>query len=532
MHRKRYTEITAEIARRDLRKFVRRAWALVDPKPFVAAWHIDAICEHLMYVVLGDIRNLMINIPPRMTKSSLVSAAFPAWVWTDHPEVQFLTASYAADLAKNDAAKHRAIVESMWYQERYPHVIMKPGEERQDRFGNTRGGYRQIVSVGSKTTGMGGDIKILDDPHNATEVESDAKRKAAIKWHDDAWRSRNNDPNKVRNIYVGQRTHDGDVFGHVLAKEEQRWVVLSLPMEFDGARKCITFKNRGNGPEGEPIFEDPRKTPNALLCPERFGPDIAEAEKAAVSERTWNAQYQQQPEGKGGVILKRGWWKKWEWPTWHKEYRRSERPLPEMIEIIQCYDTSFEESEQDSFTVRTTWGIFQHMELSKPGARRETNGKTSAILLERKKWRPSFGELRDEAVQSANIWLPDRILVEKKASGHSLIQEMRKKRTTDGNSLPVRGVKVAVDLVYRAHMTSLPLEKGHIFYLDRPWAKDVIEECAKFPNVDFDDQVSSVTIALGYMRRFMGVKLEDEDEDDTADMDLFSPKIQRSYYGS
>lgn len=523
-----YTAVSAEICRRSLRQFVRAAWPLIDPKPFAPNWHIDAICDHLAYLALGDIRFLMINIPPRMTKSSIVSVAFPAWVWTNEPEIQFLTASYEATLAQQDAAKMRRLIESEWYRSRYPKVLLLPDENRLERFGNTLGGYRQTISVGAKTTGMGGDIKILDDPHNATEVESDAKRKQAIEWHDNAWRSRNNDPNTFRAVYVGQRTHDGDIFGHVLAKEPERWVHLCLPMEFDKARKCITRKNpKGTGSVGDPIFEDPRKHPGELLNPSRMDEEAVEAEKAAISKRTWDAQFQQQPEGAGGRIWKRHWWRRWAWPEWHPEYRRSPRPLPEAFAVIQAYDTAFEEDEEDSFCVRTTWALFQHAEDVQPGKSRKgpPGERVNAILLERKKWRPSFGEMRDEAVESWKSWDADRVLVEKKASGHSLIKELRAK------GVPVRAIKIQGDLIYRAHMASLALEKGSVWYVDRPWTKDFIDTCAKFPAVDFDDEIASAAIALMYMRLYMDLELEDDEQ--TEELALFDPKIIRrsSYYG-
>jgi predicted phage terminase large subunit-like protein len=526
---RRYTAVTAETCRRSLRKFVRRIWHIIDPKPYVEAWHIDAICDHLAYVAIGDIKNLMLNIGPRMTKSSIVSVAFPAWVWTDeeNASLQFLCASYAKDLAEGDAMKMRRVILSEWYQARYPHIVLLGDQNRADDFRNVLGGYRQSISVGGRTTGLGGDIQIGDDFHNAATIESDAIRKGAVHWHDNSWRSRVNDPNNARRIYCGQRTHDGDIYGHVLAREEKRWVHLNLPMEYDKSRPCITFRNKGEGPIGAPIFRDPRTVPNSLLCPARFDEKVAAAEKEAIPKRTWDAQYQQQPEGAGGVILKRHWWRRWEWPEWHPEFRKSERPLPEVVEIIQAYDTAFEQSEQDSYTVRTTWGLFEHSEtLRLPnGITRQTDPRINAILLERKKWRPTFGEMRDDAEEANKTWGPDRILVEKKASGHSLIQELRRK------DLPIRAVKVFGDLVYRAHMSSLPLEKGAIWYITRNWSKDVIEECAKFPNVDFNDQVSSCTIAWQYMRRYMDLQIEDED--DNEELDLFSPDVKRvhSYYG-
>lgn len=524
-----YTAVTAETCRRSLRKFVKRVWPLIDPKPYVEAWHIDALCDHLAYVAIGDIRNLMVNVPPRMTKSSIISVAWPAWMWTDETNaaIQFLCASYAKDLAESDAMKMRRIITSQWYVMRYPHVMLLGDQNRADDFRNVLGGYRQSISVGGRTTGLGGDIQIGDDFHNAATIESDKIRKAAVHWHDNSWRSRVNDPNAARRVYTGQRTHDGDIYGHVLSREEKRWVHLNLPMEFDKSRPCITYRNKGAGPIGQPIFRDPRKVPNSLLCPARFDETVAAAEKEAIPKRTWDAQYQQQPEGQGGVILKRNWWRKWDWPEWHPEYRKSERPLPEVVEVLQAYDTAFEQNEQDSYTVRTTWGLFEHSETIRGpnGVTRQTDPRINAILLERKKWRPTFGEMRDDAEEANDLWKPDRILVEKKASGHSLIQELRRK------DLPIRAVKVFGDLVYRAHMSSLPLEKGAIWYITRNWAKDLIEECAKFPNVDFNDQVSSCTIAWQYMRRYMDLQIEDED--DNEELDLFSPDIKRvhSFYG-
>jgi predicted phage terminase large subunit-like protein len=508
---------------------IKDCWPLIDPKIFVPAWHIDAIAEHLVYVTLGDIKQLIINIPPRMTKSSIVSVAWPAWSWTEHPDLQYLAASYALDLANQDAQKHRKLIESQWYQERYGDLVtLSHDENRIGRFSNTAGGHRISISVGSKTTGLGGDIHILDDPHNAQKVESDTIRRGTLAWHDGSFRNRFNDPNNAKRVYVGQRTHDGDVFGHVLAREEKNWVHLMLPMEFDPSRRCITYRNKGQGKTGQPIFRDPREKPNALLCPARFNAITALAEKEGTSARVWNAQYQQQPEGQGGVILKRKWWRVWAWPDWHPKFRLEERPLPEFHEIIQSYDTAFEEEEQDSFTVRSTWGLFWHQEMIQAKSGKIGLGKEriGAILLERMKQRLGYPDLRDAALESNEIWKPDRILIEKKASGHDLIKELRRKK------LPIIAVKILGDLVYRAHMCALPLEKGCVFYLPRNWSMDLIEECAKFPNVDFNDQVSSTTIALQYMRKYLDLKIPDELLEAEAGIQLFAPNIERaSFYG-
>jgi predicted phage terminase large subunit-like protein len=302
-------------------------------------------------------------------------------------------------------------------------------------------------------------------------------------------------------------------------------------MEYDGSRKCITYANNGSGPnKKKKIFEDPRKLPNELLNPKRFNALTAQIEKEGTSTRTWNAQYQQQPEGAGGRILKRAWWREWSYPDWHPDYRKKERELPSFFEVFQSYDTAFEEDEEDDYSVRTTWGLFNHEEVSRnPKTGKVETGKQQvcAMLLERMKERLGFGDLRDKAVESNKIWEPDLILIEKKASGHSLIQELRKKK------LPIKAVLVKGDLIYRTHMSSIVLQKGGIFYLPRPWTMDVIDECAKFPGVDHDDQVASCVIAWQYMRRYRDLQLVDDDTDidDAEELDLFNPKIHRSYYG-
>jgi predicted phage terminase large subunit-like protein len=510
------TEIAAERMRRDFMLFLRRGWHIIEPKLMQWNWHLGAIAEHLVYLTQGEIRFLMINIPPRMTKSLLCSVAWPVWHWLQRPETQFIGASYDESLALRDAALARRLVESSWYQQHYGGMYyLLPDDNAKKLYRNSKGGYRVTTSVSGKSTGEGGDIQLLDDPHNAQKVESDTVRQTAVSWHDNAWRSRLNDPNNSQKVYIGQRTHDGDIFGHVLAQEGIRWCHLVLPMEHDPKRVCITYANKGEGPDKEQeIFRDPRKKENELLNPGRFNKKTARAEREAMAERSYNAQYQQQPEGAGGLILKRNWWRPWKFPDWHPKANK-DRDLPEFMEIIQVYDTAFEEDEEADFTARTTWGVFENRDLFKDprtGKVKEGKVRVCALLLDRYKERVEFPDLIDEMVESDQKFAPEIILIEKKASGHSAIQTMRRK------GLPVKGVKLTDggDLVNRAHMASYMLKKGCIYYLSRNWSIDVIDECAKFPNGEHDDQVASCVIAWQYMRRYHDLTTEDEAKQDIA----------------
>lgn len=480
---------------------------------------MSAILEHLVYVSQGEIRNLAVMMPPRMSKTLLCSVLWPVWHWIQSPQTQWIFAGYEQSLVLESAQASRRLIESGWFQQFYGHEwYLRSDANKKELYHNSRGGYRISTSVGGKTAGFGGDIQVLDDPNNTKKVESDAIRLSANEWHDNAWRSRMNNPNKSQKVYVAQRTHDSDVIGHVLAMEPHRWVQLIMPMEHDPKRICITYPNDGKGvkKDAKAIFRDPRKIEGELLNPKRFDKDTAQVERDAMSERAWNAQCQQQPEGQGGLILKKHWWKQWVYPEWHPEAGKV-RPLPEWIEIIQVYDTAFEEDEEADFSARTTWGIFSHRESikdPKTGTFRDGRQRVCAMLLDWMEERLTFPALVDECYRSADEMDPDQVLVEKKASGHSLVQELRRPRR-GGRRIPVKAVKLTDggDLTARVHAASLMLEKGSIYYIPRKWSLRLIEQVAKFAPGDHGDTEASLAIAWQYARRYYDLTLPDDDDE-------------------
>lgn len=183
-------------AETSLYEFVKQSWHVVEPGvPFIASWHIEAICEHLEAVSHGEIRNLLINIPPRHSKSTIVSVMWPAWEWLADPSQKFLCASYAGVLAVRDNLKCRRLVQSPWYQERWGTIFALSGDQNaKQRFENDKTGYRLATSVGGTATGEGGSRLVLDDPHGAQDAQSDAMRESAIEWFDMVWSTRKNDP--------------------------------------------------------------------------------------------------------------------------------------------------------------------------------------------------------------------------------------------------------------------------------------------------------------------------------------------------
>lgn len=508
------TALAAERMRRAFTLFGRRAWHIVEPKSCVWNWHMDAIAEHLVYVTQGEIRFLMIEVPPRMTKSLLASVLWPAWHWIVRPQTQFISASYSRDLALDFSKLSRRLMVSGWFQQFYgTEWYLLPYENKADFYTNSAGGYRITTGVDGVATGRGGDIQLLDDSMKAKDANSDTIANSTIAWHDGSWRSRVNSPNHSQKVYIAQRLRDNDVMGHVFQQEGHRWVKLSLPMEFDAHRRCITYLNDGRGvkPSAKPIFCDPREEDGELLNPKRFDKDTADAEKKSMSDRDWNAQYQQQPEGQGGLILKRKWWRPWTFPEGDLQAGQV-MPLPESyIEVIQVWDTALEEDEEADYSAMTTWGIFSHVDKRKDlrtGRVLDGRQRICAILLDMLEQRLEYPDLRAAIINRQKDWDSDYVLIEKKASGHGLIQECRRK------GLPIKAVKLedGGDKVARAKTASLMLEKGCIYYVPthKP-SLHVIDRAAKFPGGP-KDLVDTLSIAWQYMRRHSDLSLPDDED--------------------
>ena len=508
-----------EIMTRDLREFVRGAWHVVEPgKEYVSNWHIDAICEHLMWVSLGDIDDLVINIPPRHSKSLTCAVFWPAWEWTWMPTSQWLFATYAQPLTIRDSLKCRRLIRSPWYQERFGSSFQLSGDQNaKTRFENDHAGYRLATSVEGSATGEGGDRIVIDDAHNMKEIHSDVKREGVIDWWRDVMSTRGNDPKRVGRVVIAQRGHHRDLPGYVL--EDKNVVHLNLPGYFVEATKCITYAKRDSRPrdhlvdkdyhgpvvreitKGDVLFEDPRTEENELLNMTRFDDASMAKLSATLTARGFAAQIQQDPSIAGGNIIKEEHWREWTDPE-----------LPKCQFIIQVYDTAFEEQEENDFSARTTWGVFEwEDEITTTqawAARYKGQKRLCLILLERMNERMEYPELRASALRGNDLWKPDKILIEKKASGHSLAQELRRA------NLPIARVKVNDSKFARAHAASLVFERGCVWYVKRNWSKHVIKQCGEFPAGEFDDLVDTVTLACLWLRRKWNAEFLDDDDDD------------------
>jgi phage terminase large subunit-like protein len=289
---RRRRQLTATLA-----EFVKDAWPVIEPSvPLAWGWHLDALCEHLQAVSARRLRGLLVMVPPRSTKSTIASVLWPAWEWASRPQTRFLTASYALSLAIRDALRSRRVLTSPWYRSRWGGVFRMTGDQNaKQRYENDKTGYRLALSVDSGTTGEGGDITLIDDPHNVTEAESEATRLATLRWHDEAFYNRLNDAKSGARVIIGQRVHPGDLIGHVLA--QGGFEELRIPEEFEAGRRCVTSLG----------WSDPRTAEGDLLRPGRFGPkEVADA-KQRLGSYGYAAQHQQRPTPREGGLYKSAW---------------------------------------------------------------------------------------------------------------------------------------------------------------------------------------------------------------------------------
>ena len=468
--------------RRSLKEFTKSSWQAIEPgRDFYDNWHIDAVSDHLQAVVEGDIKRLIINIPPRHMKSISVAVALPAWAWTIQPEKKFLYASYAGSLSIRDSVKCRRLLDSRWYKEHFGETFKLTSDQNQkQRFENNKTGARIATSVDGALTGEGGDIIVIDDPHNVRESESSTVREGVLEWWDQAMQTRLNDPKTGAFIIIMQRVHENDLTGHILSNElGDEWDHLCLPARYEVGHPTITRSTLN--------FFDPRTKEGELLWPDRIDDKTLANLERSLGSYAAAGQLQQRPMPKGGGILKAEWWVPWE-----------KEELPSNIEyVLQSWDTAFSTKENSSYSARTTWGVFR------------SNGQVNVIVIDMWYDRVSYPELRKIAQESYEEWEPDAVLIEKKASGQSLLQDLRMA------GIPVLEYSPDRDKQARAHASSALLEDGRIYFpFNKKWAKDLIDICAAFPAGDNDDIVDTCTQAWLRLRKGWFVTHSNDYEED------------------
>ena len=472
-------------AESNLYEFVKQSWHVVEPSiPFIGSWHIEAICEHLEAITIGDIRRLLINIPPRHSKSTIVSVMWPAWEWIVNPQQKFLCASYSGNLSTRDNLKTRRLLQSNWYQDRWKHMFELSGDQNaKQRFENDKTGYRLATSVGGTATGEGGSRLILDDPHGAQAAQSDVMRNSDLEWFDMVWSTRLNNPKTDAMVTVMQRLHERDISGHII-EDIKGWEHICIPAEWDGkSRKTVI------GPY------DPRKVKGELICPERFGKKEITNLKQLLGAYGTAGQLQQDPVPSQGGILKIDCFEMWP----------ATSGLPPFEYILQSYDCAFTEKTTGDPTACTVWAMFTH------------KGERHAMLIDAWDEHLSYPDLRAKAIKDwtteyggmtkdspySRARRPDRILVEAKASGQSLLQDLRLAK------VPAVGYNPGLaDKVSRAHQAAPTLELGLLWIPESgknpgqhvSWAAPFLKQLGKFPVAEHDDYVDTFTQAIIYLK--------------------------------
>jgi predicted phage terminase large subunit-like protein len=447
--------------REDFATFVARCFHDLNPQAELAMnWHLEVIAAKLTAVREGKIRRLIINLPPRHLKSLMASIAFPAWCLGHDPSVQILCASYGQDLADKFARDCRNIMTSGWYRQIFPTRLAAPRQAVQELI-TTRQGYRLATSTGGVLTGRGADIILIDDPLKPEEALSDAQRKAANEWYDHTLYSRQNDKRRGAIVIFMQRLHQDDLVGHVLAQEE--WEVLRFPAiaETDEVHQIETiwglesFTRR----RGEALHSD--REPLETLEPIR----------RTIGPYNFAGQYQQAPAPLGGGLVK---------VEWFKRYRDSDRPV-RFDRIVQSWDTANKATELSDFSVCTTWGI---------------KGK-DLFLIGLFRRRLEYPELKRAVREQQNLFGANEVLIEDKASGTQLIQEL----IAEGCHGVTR-YQPTCDKIMRLHAQTAMIENGFVHIPETaPWLDEYLHEMTVFPRGKYDDQVDSTAQFLDWFKR-------------------------------
>jgi predicted phage terminase large subunit-like protein len=440
-----------DLCRRDFRSFAIRAFPVLEGGSLELSHHINIICRLLEKVYNSEVRRALVCIPPRYLKTYLISIAYTAWLLGKNPKTRIVCASYAASLAEKFSGDTLRLMRSPFYRRLFPGTILDPKLQNKTEIGTTAGGYRLATSVGGTATGRGAHIFIADDLLKASEAHSPTARESCIHWFNSTIHSRYDHPKKGKVIVVAQRLHAEDLPGHLIAKGG--WEELILPA-VHSEKKIYD------------IVADGWKVwlgPGHILQRSRHDKEDLEQLKKDMGEHDFEAQYNQCPLPPGGYIFKN---------TWVKRYQKA--PGPAQVEaIIQSWDTAYQGDETNSYTVCTTWA----------------KCPDGYYLLNVWRDRPNFVDLVNQVKIQKEKWKAKLVIVEKKASGISLLEYFNKA----GNQPWLLSREPEKGKVERAQEQTVKFEQGRVWLpVEAPWLATCEAEIFQFPHCKFDDQVDSI----------------------------------------
>lgn len=430
--------------------FARYVFFRMTGNKWVRNWHHETICNALQRVYNGDCRRLIINIPPRYSKTMLVVEYFSAWCFAKAGDCNFLSTSFSAELAAKSSVNARNILIQEWFTELFDISIDKTFAS-QSYWKTTSGGEFYAVGAGGTITGFGagkkrdtfGGCVLVDDPQKPNDIYSDKLRESVIEWFKSTLFTRLNNPKKTPIIVIMQRLHEEDLSGWLLnGGTGEEWEHICLPIVNE---------------QGEPLWP--------------FMHDLPEIEVLKKFPQTFAGQYLQKPAPIEGDIFKMQWWRFYE-----------EHETPNFVRIIHSWDTAFKTNNYNDPSSCTVWGVTSNNQF---------------YLLDRINERLEYPDLKAKIKALHHKYWADAILVEDKASGQSLIQDLKRE-----GGLPIVAIKVDSDKATRAFAVTGHIESGNVFLPSKaPWLTEYMSQLGHFPNGKHDDDVDSTTQALNYLNR-------------------------------
>lgn len=459
----------------DFMSFVDTMWP-----GFIHGAHHALMATKFEEIANGKIKRLIINMPPRHTKSEFASYLLPAWFLGRFPHKKIIQCSNTGDLAVGFGRKVRNLVDSEIYTKVFPNVALRADSKAAGRWNTNKNGEYFAIGVGGTVTGKGADLLIIDDPHSEQEAALAATDPSVFdkvyEWYTSGPRQRLQPGGSIIVVMTrwAKRDLTGKIVQAMIDRDGDEWEIISLP---------AIKKN-----------EKP-------LWPEFWSYDELNKLRIELPLSKWQAQYQQDPTSEEGALVKREWWKVWE----------EARP-PKCHYLIQSWDTAFTKNERSDYSACTTWGVFYL---------NEDERDPNIILLDAMKERMEFPTLKQRAYDMYKEWEPDSFIVEAKASGAPLIFELRKMGIPVQEFTPTRGN----DKISRVNSVSDLFASGKVWAPRKRWAEEVVEELAAFPNSDHDDLVDSTTQALLRFRRGGFISLQSDEPDEPIDR-----RRKRAYY--